>query len=328
MVRTITKALPITEEQCEELWSAVKEALELAFSGDSQLPGGSRFYGFRISTKDLCGVSQATANSRHKQPSSAPRSASDCVSPKDRFGLDARPSVTADMVQRADDPSVFYSENEVMGFLKGDLSSTDAYALPKIPTFSRESQIPVPTRLSMMQSYIRALGYNYFKTPFWDIRKSASLRKLMTMAKEMTLFALPIKCLEATVLGVYLTHNMDVQRIPLSFKSVCEGNVYRHIVLVIRHQSKYGALGLSRRDDLMYKALRYDTLEDLILDYKEAYESNWHRLQKIKLGLPVPHDLSSNDKLPWKHISISLDNGWSLEVSKSLESYLRLIRMM
>ena len=33
--------------------------------------------------------------------------------------------------------------------------------------------------------------------------------------------------------------------------------VFRHVVLGVHHASLYGALGLSRRQDLMYKPLEY-----------------------------------------------------------------------
>ena len=49
--------------------------------------------------------------------------------------------------------------------------------------------------------------------------------------------ALPIKCLEAVFLGLYLTAGMrDLDRIPVGFKTCVQGASYRHIVLAVRHR--------------------------------------------------------------------------------------------
>ena len=80
----------------------------------------------------------------------------------------------------------------------------------------------------------------------------------MDNAKEMIAESLPIKCLEAVILSLYLTAPLtNVQRFTISFKSQFRGLYYRHVVLGITNGSSYGALGLSRRSDLMYKPLEY-----------------------------------------------------------------------
>lgn len=50
---------------------------------------------------------------------------------------------------------------------------------------------------------------------------------------------------------------MGVERFPISFKTQFNGNIHRHVVLGMYHAGKYGALGMSRRDDLMYKPLHF-----------------------------------------------------------------------
>ena len=56
----------------------------------------------------------------------------------------------------------------------------------------------------------------------------------------------------------YLTNCLQsVDRFPISFRSTFHGNVYRHIVLGLHSSGRYGAVGLSRREDLMYKPLKY-----------------------------------------------------------------------
>jgi tubulinyl-Tyr carboxypeptidase len=95
----------------------------------------------------------------------------------------------------------------------------------------------------------------------------------------MIKFALPIKCLEAVVLSLctsfcfplffkltnpYYEHidlsngMFDIERYTLSFKSRVKKEIYRHIVLIVRYNDMFGALGLSRRNDLMYKPLVFE----------------------------------------------------------------------
>ena len=67
----------------------------------------------------------------------------------------------------------------------------------------------------------------------------------------------------------------------------------RHIVLAVRHPQtgSWGALGLSRRTELMDKPLTYSSLADLLADYVASYQKWWHTVLRIRIGLPVPHDV-------------------------------------
>ncbi|KAH9272229.1 hypothetical protein BASA83_005571 [Batrachochytrium salamandrivorans] len=103
----------------------------------------------------------------------------------------------------------------------------------------------------------------------------------------------------------------------VSFKSQCDGHIYRHIVLVLKFGNKWGAIGLSRKSDLKDKKLVHMSLSALMQDYKACYEKNHHKLLKIKLGLPVTHDPASNESIVWKKISISLlDDDWDVSCKK------------
>ncbi|KAJ1499725.1 Tubulinyl-Tyr carboxypeptidase 2, partial [Coelomomyces lativittatus] len=116
--------------------------------------------------------------------------------------------------------------------------------------------------LSECQNLLNLLGYNYISEPFFVVNKKAPYRRLQSLAIDMLKFSLPIKCLEAVVLGFYLTRFLkgSIVRIPLAFKSECFGESYRHIVLAIYNLSskKWGAIGLSRRSDLMDKAFVFE----------------------------------------------------------------------
>lgn len=80
----------------------------------------------------------------------------------------------------------------------------------------------------------------------------------MESAKEMVRESLPIKCLEAVVLSLYLTAPLaTLHRFAVGFKSKFGGLYYRHIVLGVYWNSVYGALGMSRRATLMYKPFSY-----------------------------------------------------------------------
>ena len=86
--------------------------------------------------------------------------------------------------------------------------------------------------------------------------------RLMENAKEIIAESLPIKCLEAVVLALYMTSTLTkTQRFSISFKSDFHGTSYRHVVLGVLSQSLYGALGMSRRRDLMFKPLQYKVSE-------------------------------------------------------------------
>ena len=51
-----------------------------------------------------------------------------------------------------------------------------------------------------------------------------------------------------------------------------EGISPRHIVLAIYYNGRFGALGLSRRDTLMYKELKHETLYDLLKEFVKSYK--------------------------------------------------------
>lgn len=64
------------------------------------------------------------------------------------------------------------------------------------------------------------------------------------------------------------------------------GHVHRHIVLLIRERAtgQFGALGISRRKELAYKELRYNSCSDVLADYRRSYEKWWHEAR----AAPVP----------------------------------------
>ncbi|KAG7509795.1 tubulinyl-Tyr carboxypeptidase 1 [Solea senegalensis] len=203
--------------------------------------------------------------------------------------------------------------------------------LPKIPVPSVPSYQPtttVPQRLEAIQKYIREFQYNHTGMQFFEIKKSRPLTALMDIAKEMTREALPIKCLEAVILGIHLTNNMPgVERFPLSFKSQFSGNHFHHIVLGVHSGGRFGALGMSRREDLMFKPLEFRTLMDLLQEYDAAYRGYWHTLHKVKIGHYVSHDPHSVEQIEWKHSILDVNKLTKDELRKELERHTRDMRL-
>lgn len=198
--------------------------------------------------------------------------------------------------------------------------------IPCVPTYQPTNSIP--QRLEAIQRYIRDLQYNHTGTQFFEIKKSRPLTALMDIAKEMTREALPIKCLEAVILGIYLTNSMPtVERFPLSFKTQFSGSHFRHIVLGIHSGGRFGALGISRREDLMYKPLEFRTLADLVQEFQGAYQGYWHTLRKVKIGQYVSHDPHSVEQIEWKHSVLDVDKLSKEELRRELERHTRDMRL-
>jgi hypothetical protein len=64
-------------------------------------------------------------------------------------------------------------------------------------------------------------------------------------------------------------HNLNLFYLPLF--DFDRGNVHRHIVLAIKHEDKWAALGISRRSNLMSKPFEFNSLLELIREYETSY---------------------------------------------------------
>ncbi|XP_075386325.1 tubulinyl-Tyr carboxypeptidase 2 isoform X3 [Tenrec ecaudatus] len=152
--------------------------------------------------------------------------------------------------------------------------------------------------------------------------------RLMETAKEMTRESLPIKCLEAVILGIYLTNGQpSIERFPISFKTYFSGNCFHHVVLGIYCNGRYGSLGMSRRAELMDKPLTFRTLSDLIFDFEDSYKKYLHTVKKVKIGLYVPHEPHSFQPIEWKQIVLNVSKMLRADIRKELEKYARDMRM-
>lgn len=141
--------------------------------------------------------------------------------------------------------------------------------------------------------------------------------------------SLPIKCFEAFLIGLYLTTGIiGLDRFNISFKTRFNSIVYRHVILGVKYGQIYGAVGLSRRSDLSYKPLngKYDRLSKLIDDYVCAYRNYGHTVLRIKIGLPVIHDLKSFLTINWKALSVQPTKTDKIEYDRELDKIVRIWR--
>jgi len=207
-----------------------------------------------------------------------------------------------------------------------------AQKAPEVPIPSPpggfSASMAIATRLEQIQSYMSSLKYNHTGTQFFEIKKARPISGLMECAKDMIKEALPIKCLEALVLGVYLTNDIHgLVRFNISFKTLFEGGVFRHVVLGVYHNGKYGALGMSRRKDLMYKSLKYESLSFLVKNFLSCYSKYGHLVRKLKIGNKITKDPHSFEPIPWKGISLELGKLKDSDVFKELERHSRDLRV-
>lgn len=170
---------------------------------------------------------------------------------------------------------------------------------PPYPTLpNMNAPAPMSAKIAAVQAYIEKLSYNFTGVNYFDVRKHRPMGRILETGREVTRQALPIKCVEAVFVAAYLTQGLkELERIPFSFRSQIDGVTYKHIVLAVKHNSKWGSVGLSRRRELYYKDLVYDSLAELFLEYKRSYERVFHTLRRVKVGLPLPHEVHGRDHL-------------------------------
>lgn len=188
---------------------------------------------------------------------------------------------------------------------------------------------PIRQRLELIQNYMNELQYNHTGMQFFEVKKYRPISGLMEVAKDIIKESLPIKCLEAVILSIFLTSGIkDLVRFTISFKSKFLTNFHRHVVLGLNYGSCYGALGISRRKELMDKPLSFQSLGKLVLDYKEAYENCHHRLKKVKLSLPIVHDLHSCEKISWKYLTLPVYKMTNEEIRIELDKHARMLKII
>lgn len=165
---------------------------------------------------------------------------------------------------------------------------------------------------------------------FFEIKKDRPIIGLADQARRIIENPLPIKCLEAVVVGIYLINEISsstLEKFTIGFKTSSHGNIHRHVVLgVYDHLSaRFGAIGLSRRVDLGFKQLEYTSLTDLLLDYIQAYTRYMHRVRRIRISLPIAKSNRSFECIGWNGVCVAPNHNNSdiSEWSKLVEKHSR-----
>jgi len=195
-------------------------------------------------------------------------------------------------------------------------------------------RVPVPptyrmkktnyTYIKKCQRYISSLTYNMIGFQLFYIDKTAPLLVLLKTAKDMIQYSVPIKCLEAVILGIYLTRDVSkLDRFTLTFKSKQNGLTYYHTLLGLHYYGKYGAMGLSRKSNLMDRDFEFDNLSSMICSFRDAYREHNHTLVKVSIGDVIPHDSCTMEKINWCKTELHLKDDNNLHVVGSRSSYIR-----
>ena len=134
------------------------------------------------------------------------------------------------------DVSFPLSEEKLAEMVKAIKTRSDLPCPPR-PDVPRLNLTSDPTsRHRMIQKYIEGFEYNFTGENFFNVkgvRQNQSLFRVLEVAKRVIRECLPIKCVEAVYLGIYLTQTMsDIERLPVIFNSEIDGHKYGHIVLV------------------------------------------------------------------------------------------------
>jgi len=189
--------------------------------------------------------------------------------------------------------------------LRQEPSLPPAPPLPVPPVWEDGSCLA--TFLECVQVFINSFEYNYSGMPFVPIKRMKDASHVWSVSKKLIQEALPIQCVEGVFLGTFLTAGVErLERIPISFKTkFLRGTVHRHIVLAVRiDRGKWGAVGISRRSNLMDKRFCFDTLADLVEEYRRSYEACYHKLLTVYIGLPMPQDLVAENCVVWRAVKI------------------------
>lgn len=178
--------------------------------------------------------------------------------------------------------------------------------IPKAPDLYAKSNME--QKLAAIQKYLQEFQYNYSGKPFFKLNQRGDISHVKKMARELMSAGLPIQCVEAVFISFLLTADFtEIERIPLSFKSQYNGNYFRHMVLAVRlADGRWGSLGMSRRDCLMYKPPNYRSLEELVEEFRRSYTTVLHRLVSVYVGVPFPHSNSRNQWVNWKVLKVKI----------------------
>jgi len=213
------------------------------------------------------------------------------------------------------------SKEEILWCLKhieGNLMLPKPHIPSGILSIMHSGKLSDQKKIVKLNKYIKKFEYNFTNESIHLSPanvKRLTLLDLFDTAQRVISKNLPIKCMEAVCLGLYLTHDLKkIIRVPLRFRSSDRrGETFWHIVLLVRVKKIYGAIGISRHPDLGPKPLIFKTVLSLLLSYIQTYDSIGHTLNFISLGLNPTMNEVSNEEVHWVVLKLNpkkyLDSG-------------------
>ncbi|KAI6646335.1 Vasohibin-2 [Oopsacas minuta] len=197
--------------------------------------------------------------------------------------------------------------------------------LPKPPVLT--GPMILSQKISLIQQYLLQLEYNHTGMQYFEVIKNRPISRLVDTARDIIRESLPIKCLEAVILSIFLLASIDnLKMFVIGFKSEFKDKTHRHVVLGIFSEGRFGTVGLSRRPELMYKPMKYETLTDLLMEFIESYKECGHKVVKIDLSNGITHDLCSCEVIQWKFLTIIMREATLEELKKQLAKYTHILR--
>ena len=195
---------------------------------------------------------------------------------------------------------------------------------------STSTHVAVLDNLKKIKDFIESFEYNYSGKPFIRMNKSKGSSHIFSVSKQLIKEGLPIQCVEAVFLGTHLTaHMLEMERVPLSFKTkFFHGTVHRHIVLAVRYEGKWGAIGISRRPNLMHKDVRFASLADLVEEFRQSYAECYHKLLTVYVGLPLPHNQCLDQPVKWRATKVRMVSNSAEDVATKINSFTSVMAKM
>ena len=182
------------------------------------------------------------------------------------------------------------------------------------------------SRIRHIQETLQSFVYNPNGATY-DVNKKRPLSELLDTGKLIGSHPTkPIQCVEGAFVALHMSQQYTgIHRFSLSFQSLDEASVVRHhLVLGVYGGDKYGAFGISRCPALMNKPMQFDTLADLLADFKQSYEGVGHKVQMITIGRPVAHDTTA-EQVVWNYLRVSASD-WAVVTKHAASFHDRLVR--
>jgi Vasohibin len=119
-----------------------------------------------------------------------------------------------------------YVQKNVIGTLSSAQLAAAQLSGSRMPAFPTNLHLVTSQlRLQRLQQYIEGFRYNFIPGYLHNVRKRRPFSEISKTARGIMTTGLPIKCIEAVFLALYLTcQHCEWERYPLGFKSTMQGH--------------------------------------------------------------------------------------------------------